>query len=97
VNKENGVPDTDGEKPGDAGRRLRQGFLRKFASDVKAVAVGVCVGAGLGLLAGYLVGVPWQSGLKLGALVGAIAGLLYGGATSKFDFGRRDGGKNSKS
>jgi len=91
------VAGNDGEKRAEAGRRLRQGFFRKFASDVKAVAVGVCIGAGLGLLAGYLVGVPWQSGLRLGALVGAIAGLLYGGVTSKLDFGRRTDGESGES
>lgn len=54
---------------------LGRGILRTVLRDIKAIALGVCIGAFLGFLGAYLLGVSAQSGTKIGALLGAFVAL----------------------
>ncbi|XHY15448.1 hypothetical protein SuNHUV7_02220 (plasmid) [Pseudoseohaeicola sp. NH-UV-7] len=68
---------------------LKRGFLEKFINDLKSLAIGVCIGAVLGLIASYFLGISAQSGLKIGALTGAIVALLKGAIAPKINFDQR--------
>ena len=54
---------------------LGRGISRTFFRDVKVTVLGVSIGAVLGLLAAFLLGLSAQFGVKIGALVGAFVAL----------------------
>lgn len=84
------------EKPTNEWAFLGRGILRTFVGDVKTTAIGVCVGALLGVLAAYFLGVSVQSGAKIGALAGAFLGLASRSLTSRlFDYDQPDPNKKS--
>ena len=76
----------DKEKPRNVWKNLGRGFLKTIVRDFKIAAIGVGIGAGLGFLIAYVLGLSAPFGIRMGALLGgAIALLAFSDITRVFD------------